>query len=139
MRVLESSNNVSPHLSSFGAARRAENLREHARALRACELLNDLLQALTAAAEALETETHSEGFQDTDFYDAVRSFEISLIQRALRSTAGNQAKAARLLHLKQTTLHGKIKQYKIHCSVMVGHESDRAEDDLSSDAIRKLI
>ena len=132
MRVLESSNTVSPHLSSFEDAPGAEDLREHSRSNRASELLSDLLQALTAAAEALETETQSEAFQDTDFYDAVRSFEISLIQRALRSTAGNQAKAARLLHLKQTTLHGKIKQYQIHCSVRVGHESDLAETDLSS-------
>ena len=95
-------------------------------------LIGELLEALTAAAEALETERESQAFQDTDFYEAVRSFEISLIQRALRSTEGNQAKAARLLHLKQTTLHGKLKKYKIHYIINVGHESDELESDPSS-------
>jgi transcriptional regulator with GAF, ATPase, and Fis domain len=132
MRVLETSKTISPHLSSFGGAHRPVNLRQNGELSHASELLSDLLQALTAAAEALETETQSQAFQDTDFYEAVRSFEISLIQRALRSTAGNQAKAARLLHLKQTTLHGKIKQYKIRYRVSVGRESDQPETDLSS-------
>jgi len=132
MRVLETAKTGSPHLSSFAGARRREDLRESVRLNHASELLSDLLEALMAAAEALETETQSQAFQDTDFYEAVRNFEISLIQRALRSTAGNQAKAARLLHLKQTTLHGKIKQYKIHYRVTVGHESDQPESDLSS-------
>jgi|SRR5215472_16198090 transcriptional regulator with GAF, ATPase, and Fis domain len=132
MRVLETSKTVSPHLSSLGGARQPENLSQNGELTHASELLSDLLQALTAAAEALETETQSQAFQDTDFYEAVRSFEISLIQRALRSTAGNQAKAARLLHLKQTTLHGKIKQYKIHYRVSVRHESNQPETDLSS-------
>jgi len=118
-------------LSSIAGARPDENLRQSVRLNHASELLSELLQALTAAAEALETETQSQSFQDTDFYEAVRSYEISLIQRALRSTAGNQAKAARLLHLKQTTLHGKIKQYKIHYRVTVDHESDQTESDLS--------
>jgi len=132
MRVLETSKTVAPHLSSFGGTRRPENLRQNGGLNHASELLTDLLQALTAAAEALETAAQSQAFQDTDFYEAVRSFEISLIQRALKSTAGNQAKAARLLHLKQTTLHGKIKQYKIHYRVSVGHESDQPDIDLSS-------
>ncbi|HEX8556549.1 MAG TPA: helix-turn-helix domain-containing protein [Pyrinomonadaceae bacterium] len=48
-----------------------------------------------------------------DFYEEVRRFECALIQRALRRTAGNQAQAARLLNLKQTTLHEKIKRYNI--------------------------
>ena len=132
MRGLETSKPASPELSSFGNVPRREDLRQNVRLNRASELISELLQALTAAAEVLETERESQAFQDTDFYDAVRSFEISLIQRALRSTSGNQAKAARLLHLKQTTLHGKIKQYKIHYNVTVGHESDQTESDLSS-------
>src|SRR5437660_3906409 len=104
MRGLETSKTASPQLSSFGDVHPGEHRRERVRLNHASELLTDLLQALTAAAAALETERESQAFQDTDFYEAVRSFEISLIQRALSSTCGNQAKAARLLHLKQTTL-----------------------------------
>jgi len=132
MRELETSKPASPQLSSFESMSTREHIPQSVRLNRASELLSELLSALTAAAEALEIEQESQAFQDTDFYEAVRSFEISLIQRALRSTAGNQAKAARLLHLKQTTLHGKIKQYKIHYRVTVGHESDQPASDLSS-------
>jgi transcriptional regulator with GAF, ATPase, and Fis domain len=48
-----------------------------------------------------------------DFYDEVRRFEIDLIKRALLQTGGHQVRAARLLHLKITTLNSKIKHYKI--------------------------
>ena len=65
-------------------------------------------------------ELHSIGGVDSlslenglDFYDEVRRFEIDLIKRALFQTGGHQARAARLLHLKITTLNSKIKHYKI--------------------------
>lgn len=48
-----------------------------------------------------------------DFYDEVSRFEIDLIKRALRQTAGHQGRAARLLNLKVTTLNSKIKHYNI--------------------------
>jgi transcriptional regulator with GAF, ATPase, and Fis domain len=48
-----------------------------------------------------------------DFYDEVSRFEIDLIKRALLQTGGHQVRAARLLHLKITTLNSKIKHYKI--------------------------
>jgi transcriptional regulator with GAF, ATPase, and Fis domain len=48
-----------------------------------------------------------------DFYEAVSRFEIDLIEHALHETGGSQTKAARLLGLKVTTLHDKIKRYKI--------------------------
>ena len=48
-----------------------------------------------------------------NFYDEVTEFEIGLIRRALTHTRGHQARAARLLKLKVTTLNSKIKQYKI--------------------------
>ena len=48
-----------------------------------------------------------------DFYSEVQRFEIGLIRRALEQTAGNQAKAARLLSIKPTTLNSKIKLYHI--------------------------
>ena len=48
-----------------------------------------------------------------DFYDEVRRFEIDLIKRALFQTGGHQGRAAKLLHLKVTTLNSKIKHYDI--------------------------
>ena len=49
-----------------------------------------------------------------DFYDEVSRFEIDLIKRALLLTAGHQARAAKLLNLRATTLNSKIKLYGIN-------------------------
>ena len=51
-----------------------------------------------------------------DFYDEVSRFEIDLIKRALLLTAGHQARAAKLLNLRATTLNSKIKHYGINLS-----------------------
>jgi transcriptional regulator with GAF, ATPase, and Fis domain len=48
-----------------------------------------------------------------NFYDEVQRFETHLIKMALSKTGGNQAKAARLLGIKPTTLNSKIKLFKI--------------------------
>ena len=48
-----------------------------------------------------------------NFYDEVQRFETHLIHMALSETGGNQAKAARLLGIKATTLNSKIKLFKI--------------------------
>jgi transcriptional regulator with GAF, ATPase, and Fis domain len=48
-----------------------------------------------------------------NFYDEVQRFETHLIKMALSETRGNQAKAARLLGIKATTLNSKIKLFKI--------------------------
>lgn len=48
-----------------------------------------------------------------DFYNEVTHFEIDLITRALVLTGGHQARAAKLLNLKGTTLNSKIKLYNI--------------------------
>jgi DNA-binding NtrC family response regulator len=48
-----------------------------------------------------------------NFYEAVKKFEIDLIQRALDQTGGHQSRAARLLGLNATTLNSKIKTYNI--------------------------
>ena len=47
--------------------------------------------------------------------DEVQRFESDLIRSALERTKGNQARAARLLGVKHTTLNAKIKRYKILC------------------------
>lgn len=51
--------------------------------------------------------------QGISFNDEVRAFEIYLIKQALIHTKGNQKQAARLLDMKATTLHAKIKSYNI--------------------------
>ena len=48
-----------------------------------------------------------------DFYDEVQRFETGLIRLALDQTRGHQARAARLLRIKPTTLNSKIKLYGI--------------------------
>ena len=48
-----------------------------------------------------------------NFYDEVQRFETHLIKMALAETGGNQAKAARLLGIKATTLNSKIKLFNI--------------------------
>ncbi len=53
--------------------------------------------------------------QGVDFNQAVKLFEINLIQQALRQTKGHQTKAAKLLKLKVSTLNSIVKRYKIDC------------------------
>jgi len=85
--------------------------------------LVSLAQTLLKEAEALACDKQftdesnrlhrlniSEG---VDFYREIERFEISLIKLALDQTGGHQARAARLLHIKPTTLHSKIKLYGI--------------------------
>ena len=49
-----------------------------------------------------------------DFYDEVERYEIELIRTALNQCGGNQTQAAKLLHLKSTTLHAKMKHYGLN-------------------------
>lgn len=55
-----------------------------------------------------------------DFYNEVTHFEIELITRALVLTGGHQARAAKLLNLKGTTLNSKIKLYNIRPESFAG-------------------
>lgn len=48
-----------------------------------------------------------------DFKEEVRQFEIGLIKLGLDHAGGSQAKAARLLRIKPTTLNSKIKNLGI--------------------------
>lgn len=82
------------------------------------ETLEELTQALASAVDALQ-----QGHPDTmeggiDFYEEVRRFEVGLIERALRAARGQQARAARFLGLKKTTLNAKVKLYGIECRAL---------------------
>jgi transcriptional regulator with PAS, ATPase and Fis domain len=48
-----------------------------------------------------------------DFFEELKRFEISLIRLALAQTSGHQARAAKLLNIKPTTLNTKIKLFEI--------------------------
>lgn len=67
-------------------------------------------KAFTDESNRLQTLNLAEGI---DFYSEVERFESGLIKLALDQTRGHQARAARLLHIKPTTLNSKIKLYGI--------------------------
>ena len=67
-------------------------------------------KAFTDESNRVRTMNLAEGI---DFYDEVQRFETSLIRLALDQTRGHQARAAKLLRIKPTTLNSKIKLYGI--------------------------
>jgi DNA-binding protein Fis len=67
-------------------------------------------KAFTEESNRLQSLNVSEG---VDFYNEVKRFESGLIRLALDQTGGHQARAAKLLHIKPTTLNSKIKLYGI--------------------------
>jgi transcriptional regulator with GAF, ATPase, and Fis domain len=81
--------------------------------------LDNRLEALKdVALTLLETVDSLRGGQpvrdhNVKLQDEVQRFETELIRAALERTGGNQARAARLLGVKHTTLNAKIKRYQI--------------------------
>lgn len=75
--------------------------------------LRELTQVLMEEVEELETVRALDISRGINIYDEVRLYETALIRRALRLTANNQKKAARLLGLLPSTLNDKIKRYQI--------------------------
>jgi DNA-binding protein Fis len=67
-------------------------------------------KAFTDVSNRLQAMNLAEGI---DFYNEVQRFETGLIRLALDQTRGHQARAAKLLHIKPTTLNSKIKLYGI--------------------------
>ena len=67
-------------------------------------------KAFTDESNRLRSLNFSDGI---DFYGEVERFETGLIRLALDQTGGHQARAARLLRIKPTTLNSKIKLYGI--------------------------
>ena len=71
------------------------------------------------------------------FYEEVRKFEEHLIRRALRITAGNQARASRLLGLGVTTLNTMIKRYNISPYEFQGESPDGEETSAEPALLRE--
>ncbi|HEV2763189.1 MAG TPA: helix-turn-helix domain-containing protein [Pyrinomonadaceae bacterium] len=77
------------------------------------EALKELTLALLKEVEALEHAQPNGSRQQLSLQAEVRRFEAEMIRWALARTGGHQRRAARLLGLKVTTLHAKIKRYKL--------------------------
>jgi len=74
--------------------------------------LRDVATELLNAVDCLK-QTTSDSTQNLNLDEEVRKFEADLIRAALVRTNGNQARAARLLGVKHTTLNAKIKRYQL--------------------------
>lgn len=75
--------------------------------------LREITLSLLSELESLGSLTVPPPETSLNLDDEVRRFEIALIRAALIKTKGNQAKAARLLGVKHTTLNAKIKRYQL--------------------------
>jgi DNA-binding protein Fis len=78
-------------------------------------LANALASEIKGLRAELENDrSHTQQVGGINFYDEVERYEIELINSALRQCGGNQAQAAKLLHLKSTTLNAKMKHYGLN-------------------------
>ena len=75
--------------------------------------VREVALTLLSAVESLSTTTQPRRDRKLRLHEEVRRFEADLIRAALVRTGGNQARAARLLGVKHTTLNAKIKRYAI--------------------------
>jgi transcriptional regulator with GAF, ATPase, and Fis domain len=87
--------------------------------------LGEVVSSLRSAVSKLQTLKDSEtnhyfrNFEinfprdGIDFYKATKLYEINLVKQALRITRGHQAKAAKLLKMRTSTLNSFIKRHKI--------------------------
>ena len=93
-------------------SREAANLlRDEAFESRLISLREVALELLNAVESLKKTSAVNDHKLNLD--DEVRKFEADLIRAALVRTGGNQARAARLLGVKHTTLNAKIKRYQL--------------------------
>ena len=88
------------------------------------DALKKLAQALLVEVSSLEQKKAEAGRANLDLSEEVREFEADLIRCALVKTDGHQAQAARLLNIKPTTLHEKMKRYGIQ-----QFEPQKADED----------
>ena len=84
------------------------------------DALRDVALTLLDAVDSLRSSQPSRD-HSLRLQDEVQRFETDLIRTALERSGGNQARAARLLGVKHTTLNAKIKRYKIQCDGYMDH------------------
>lgn len=100
--------------------KRQNAVREFNRNANTPAVMNNKLEALRVLANSILSEVASleqdrdvMNKSDIDLSDEVQRFETNIIKCALVRTGGRQRQAARLLHIKPTTLHAKMKRYGI--------------------------
>ena len=111
-------------LSSAKAGQTGTLMREATIDSRLDALKNVALTLLDAVDSLRAPESPRE--QSLRLQDEVQRFETDLIRSALERTGGNQARAARLLGVKHTTLNAKIKRYQIRFN---GYASESNSSD----------
>jgi transcriptional regulator with GAF, ATPase, and Fis domain len=77
------------------------------------DFLREITAALLDEVKALKPLKTVDIKRGINFNEEVTRFEIYLIERALEQTGGHQMRAARLLNLKYTTFHEKLKRFQI--------------------------
>src|SRR5687767_8731748 len=94
-----------------------ENLKVHNHAASRLEAVKTLANLLLHEIESLSEVSHLSGDRlvehNTNLNDKVQSYEVGLICNALLESHGNQTKAAKMLGMKNSTLHAKIRRYEI--------------------------
>ncbi|MDX6443063.1 MAG: Bacterial regulatory protein Fis family [Blastocatellia bacterium] len=89
------------------------------------DALREVALSLLDAVDSLRSSQSSRG-HSLKLHDEVQRFETELIRTALEKSGGNQARAARLLGVKHTTLNAKIKRYRMECN---GHAERAGGND----------
>ena len=117
--------------------KRQNAIREFNRSSNTPAVMNNKLEALRVLANSILTEVASleqdrdiMAKPDIDLSDEVQRFETNIIKCALVRTGGRQRQAARLLHIKPTTLHAKMKRYGILQHDSTDSEWGNFTDDL---------
>lgn len=105
--IVSNPQDLSPNSGQPSLRLREINLPDRIKALR------EITLSLLTDLESLESLTAPAPEKSLRLDDEVKRFEIALIRAALVKTKGNQARAARLLGVKHTTLNSKIKRYQI--------------------------
>ena len=90
--------------------------------------IHDRIPTLRRIAVKLQQEIESVAVglnsKGSSLTEKVSAFERSLICAALSKTAGNQARAAKVLGIKATTLNAKINRYQIVPAIYALHLRD---------------
>jgi DNA-binding NtrC family response regulator len=79
--------------------------------------LRELTVHLLAIIDSIKEGSRREG-REIPLHDAVQRFEAHLLRKALVSSHGNKARAARLLRVKLTTFHAKLKRHQIDMNTL---------------------
>lgn len=101
-----------------------EDLKIHNQAANRLEALKTLTKLLLHEIESLAEISLPKGNQPEEkainLNDSVQRYEVTLICNALLESHGNQRKAAKILGMKGSTLHAKIRRYEIDSLNIIG-------------------